>query len=1136
MDEDIPGFERRAMCPDRRRNERVTDALASHSRAPFIMSRDSIVSIINTVSFECELQLKHTLRSCQLFFRLARAFVRAQYRRIFLEAARNDSNLDNSIRDASSNAVCTDASEPRQMRSHTKGVQKVSTASESRPRNSAKKKKDVSPPKDEGHPATDGSKQKSSRTSKTTDVADEEAAESVAQRQGKAKLPAKRDTKAGGHPLPTPTVDTNLDSAEPDAHAAANLHRSVDEADAYNEDESSEEPAGDDGLHEEHGRTDVDRGGDRRVPNTEDSEDGAIYSDTQTIDEPMPGNRDRKLVLRKPTRANQPYVMLPKLRDIRREQDTTHDAVRKQQPQGQIPDDMVLMDRMLLQAEVKKIMICRSTRNRLRRRQEDVNTEQDDDLLDEEMVDDIVTELEVHGPHARTLEKRNDLRMHSRTVRGKGKQAIVQLDEAEEIAEREAVAGSANWQKSTGPFSKQARAAAVTFGEVVMREAENLARKHGKSTRDVLILAGLSFKPSRAANPANKYRQWYSYHHPKADNVTTADYLKEVNTTYKKMFEGVDGRNDEQRALVMKPILDFCDSIEKDPSLAKHSMQSITARMLSAKDQFTALAASYRNLADMEVVGAILYMGTDAGGWQTSAIFGGSSAVKRLIEDNQVDVRKMVDDLTTAIKAVNLNEGGFSLPSSFGRVDVNAQGNEAPRDHFHRVFMAMMQQNLRGRHETRSLERLDEDGIDIQALHRGLAARYSRPGPDFEFRSLNAAELKVLTDGFIEARQKGRTNIPIPRIIRWDQADIDLPDDDPAARVSSPWIVAHAAPKGRCRHVSPVALPSSSESEELPTPNVRPVRGLPPRARSVVPARTINTDIAPPHKHRREASSDGSDIEEISPTRKTLGHKPQSIQGYEGPGQASRPPSRNHHPRYNEPSTRGRDAQCVSRHSRDHDGGAAHSNNLHIMARARMGEASNYLAPPGQVFPLPQDEQFGGGAQYPHQVPPHNSLVGPARPRIPSAASSHNDHVPYSYADQYSSRLPQQHLRSIQGLLPPPHWPRAPTSQLHASHRSQDFDAAGNGQCRRDDQSTRASGSRPSAGTSGALHGAQADTSRAHRVATSLHESEPGPSRRVEVAHPCQRVVSPIYDEGGYDDYGDLFDGDDKGNDWYHEC
>ncbi|KAL6302530.1 hypothetical protein BKA93DRAFT_751229 [Sparassis latifolia] len=641
MDEDIPGFERRAM----------------------IMSCDSIVSIINTVSFESEahpevlsalLQTSASLR--------AGAISLMDFSEFCSESGRKDlfggrpqrlksGQFRNSAAMPPRTRSAPDASEPRQMRSHTKGVQKVSTASESRSRNSAKKKKDVSPPKDEGHPATDGSKQKSSRTSKTTDVADEEAAESVAQRQGKAKLPAKRDTKAGrtspsdsdggdgksvapaseddGIDAPSNNdKDTNLDSAEPDAHTAANLHRSVDEADAYNEDESSEEPAGDNGLHEEHGRTDVDRGGDRRVPNTEDSEDGAIYSDTQTIDEPMPGNRDRKLVLRKPTRANQPYVMLHKLRDIRREQDMTHDAVRKQQPQGQVPDDSMSdggSDRGFAlsseggidsvhsgadgqnvatsrgqedydmseysgsdYSETKKVELMRCE-NRLQRRQEDVNTEQDDDLLDEEMVDDVVTELEVHGPHARTLEKRNDLRTHSQTVRGKGKQRVVQLDEAEEIAEREVMAGGANWQKSTGPFSKQARAAAVTFGEVVMHEAENLARKHGKSTRDVLILAGLSFKPSRAANPANKYRQWYSYHHPKADNVTTADYLKEVNTTYKKMFEGVDSRNDEQRALVMKPILDFCDSIEKDPSLAKHSMQSITARMLSAKDQFTAL-------------------------------------------------------------------------------------------------------------------------------------------------------------------------------------------------------------------------------------------------------------------------------------------------------------------------------------------------------------------------------------------------------------------------------------------------------------------------------------------------------------------------------------------------------------------
>ncbi|GBE80401.1 hypothetical protein SCP_0301160 [Sparassis crispa] len=268
------------------------------------MSCDSIVSIINTVSFESEahpevlsalLQTSASLQFCSESGRKDLFGGRPQ--RLKSGQFRNSAAMPPRTRSA------PDASEPRQTRSHTKGVQKVLTASESRSRNSAKKKKDVSPPKDEGHPATDGSKQKSSRTSKTTDVADEEAAESVVQRQGKAKLPAKRDTKAGrtspsdsdggdgksvapaseddGIDAPSNNdKDTNLDSAEPDAHAAANLHRSVDEADAYNEDESSEEPAGDNGLHEEHGRTDVDRGGDRRVPNTEDSEDGAIYSDT----------------------------------------------------------------------------------------------------------------------------------------------------------------------------------------------------------------------------------------------------------------------------------------------------------------------------------------------------------------------------------------------------------------------------------------------------------------------------------------------------------------------------------------------------------------------------------------------------------------------------------------------------------------------------------------------------------------------------------------------------------------------------------------------------------------------------------------------------------------------------------------
>jgi hypothetical protein len=52
----------------------------------------------------------------------------------------------------------------------------------------------------------------------------------------------------------------------------------------------------------------------------------------------------------------------------------------------------------------------------------------------------------------------------------------------------------------------------------------------------------------------------------------------------------------------------------------------------------------------MVIMGVILYTGTDPAGSQASTIFGGSHHVKKLVERNHVDVRKCLDQFTTAVK------------------------------------------------------------------------------------------------------------------------------------------------------------------------------------------------------------------------------------------------------------------------------------------------------------------------------------------------------------------------------------------------------------------------------------------------------------------------------------------------------
>lgn len=81
--------------------------------------------------------------------------------------------------------------------------------------------------------------------------------------------------------------------------------------------------------------------------------------------------------------------------------------------------------------------------------------------------------------------------------------------------EEDANEGDGRWIKTPGPLSKAARAEAQEFALKVTREAERIARKYKKSTRDVMLAAGLGVRTSRSKNPFNMFKKWYAHHNPK---------------------------------------------------------------------------------------------------------------------------------------------------------------------------------------------------------------------------------------------------------------------------------------------------------------------------------------------------------------------------------------------------------------------------------------------------------------------------------------------------------------------------------------------------------------------------------------------------------------------------------------------
>jgi hypothetical protein len=64
-------------------------------------------------------------------------------------------------------------------------------------------------------------------------------------------------------------------------------------------------------------------------------------------------------------------------------------------------------------------------------------------------------------------------------------------------------------------------------------------------------------------------------------------------------------------------------------------------------------------LEEIEVIGAIVYTGMDAAARQTSAFFGGSDAVFQLIDAHNLDVREIMDKITTTLKCVYFTQKCF---------------------------------------------------------------------------------------------------------------------------------------------------------------------------------------------------------------------------------------------------------------------------------------------------------------------------------------------------------------------------------------------------------------------------------------------------------------------------------------------
>jgi hypothetical protein len=122
------------------------------------------------------------------------------------------------------------------------------------------------------------------------------------------------------------------------------------------------------------------------------------------------------------------------------------------------------------------------------------DTEEEEDVDDVMLEDDAnINDLTTRHCHRKKSAKSADAAKPTVVDKGKGKAS-----------------------QKPGPPPDALREAAQELGRSVTESANEITQQHGETACDVIILAGLGIRLSRAVNSANKHAEWYAAHNPKA--------------------------------------------------------------------------------------------------------------------------------------------------------------------------------------------------------------------------------------------------------------------------------------------------------------------------------------------------------------------------------------------------------------------------------------------------------------------------------------------------------------------------------------------------------------------------------------------------------------------------------------------
>ncbi|KAF8833716.1 hypothetical protein BDN67DRAFT_985838, partial [Paxillus ammoniavirescens] len=290
-----------------------------------------------------------------------------------------------------------------------------------------------------------------------------------------------------------------------------------------------------------------------------------------------------------------------------------------------------------------------------------------------------------------------------------------------------------------GPLSKEALAECEEFGREMEERAIALAKKFGKKPQSIFAAASLSMSASR----------------------------KESKEHYEALCDSEEG--EEKWDIMCRYYIETAAGVKSGP-------KSSAGRVMAARDAFAKSAAAVCRLQNLHIFGFVIHTGVEEDSRQASGMWAGSPLVRKIIDENHMDLKRMIDWWTTVTSRflfvslynsssfvtlrfahIQDSEDGPSMPAiGSGRVvnpiEYLCRAGEPVCDHNRRMLKAMVLELLIPHgYVKRSVlwKRLCHEAENLHFTILNWPEEVPVPDTQFDFHKLDANEVLKLLANFL---------------------------------------------------------------------------------------------------------------------------------------------------------------------------------------------------------------------------------------------------------------------------------------------------------------------------------------------------------------------------------------------------